>query len=501
MIRALAVVITLALMGLALVRLEAETAGLAVERLALGGTPVTVFRDPEAGPAPAVVISHGFAGSQGLMAPFATTLARAGYVAITYDSLGHGANPAPLTGDTGSVEGATAALRTQLAEVVAFAREAPGTDGRIALLGHSMASDIVVREAIADPGIAATIAVSLFSPAVTADAPRNLLVITGALEPGLTDEALRVAGLAAGAPARPFVTAGDPEAGTARRAVLSPGVEHVGVLYSATSQREARDWLDLAFARDPSAAAPDDRARWIGLWFLAVTGLAWGLAPLLPRLGPTAPRGTRRWRAFGTATVLPALLTPVAAQILPEGLLPAPVADYLTVHFLIYGLLTALILWRAGWTGIFRVPPVRLVAAVAAFVLFALALIYLPVDRYVTAFGLQPGRFALYATLLLGLLPYFLADEALTRSPHAPRFAYALTKIAFLVSISLAIALDPSRLFFLVLILPVMVIFFVLFGLFSAWTHRATGAPAVAGLACAALFAWAIAVTFPVLGV
>ena len=53
-------------------------------------------------------------------------------------------------------------------------------DGRLAVLGHSMASDIVVRFAEEHPEVSATIAVSMFSPAVTATAPRNLLVIDGA---------------------------------------------------------------------------------------------------------------------------------------------------------------------------------------------------------------------------------------------------------------------------------------------------------------------------------
>ena len=64
-------------------------------------------------------------------------------------------------------------------------------DGRLAVLGHSMASDIIVRFAQAAPDVAATIAVSMFSPVVTATTPRNLLVITGEWEGMLKREALR----------------------------------------------------------------------------------------------------------------------------------------------------------------------------------------------------------------------------------------------------------------------------------------------------------------------
>jgi hypothetical protein len=44
-----------------------------------------------------------------------------------------------------------------------------------------------------------------------------------------------------------------------------------------------------------------------------------------------------------------------------------------------------------------------------------------------------------------------------------------------------------------------MVPFFLAFGLVSRWTYRRTNSPFVAGLANAVVFAWAIAVTFPLL--
>jgi hypothetical protein len=42
-----------------------------------------------------------------------------------------------------------------------------------------------------------------------------------------------------------------------------------------------------------------------------------------------------------------------------------------------------------------------------------------------------------------------------------------------------------------------MLLFFLIYGLFSAWAYRRTGHPFVAGIANAFAFAWAIAVTFP----
>jgi len=366
--------------------------------------------------------------------------------------------------------------------------------------------------AVADPSVAATVGVSLFSPEVTATAPRNLLVVTGAWEAGLVDEALRVAGLAEGRPAEPFVTLGDPAAGDARRAVIAPRVEHVGVLYSPVALAETRDWLDLVFGRGaaagagaPGAPAPPDaavdgRGGWLLLWLAGVLGLAWGAAPLLPRLAPAAPAAPARWRGFALALAAPAVAAPLVATRLPQGLLPAPVADYLAAHFLIWGLVAGLVLWRAGWTaGLAAQRPARLAAAALALVGFGLVAIYWPIDRFVGALAPQPERLALLAALALGMLPYFLADEILTRAPAAPRAAYPLAKLALLASLGLAIALDPPRLFFLALILPLTLIFFTLFGLISRWSFQATGSPLPAACANTILFAWAIAATFPIL--
>jgi chorismate mutase len=104
----------------------------------------------------------------------------------------------------------------------------------------------------------------------------------------------------------------------------------------------------------------------------------------------------------------------------------------------------------------------------------------------------------------LGVLPMPQSEEAdpwwrrmARRGERVPRGAYAATKLAFVVSLALAVALDFERLFFLVMIVPVILVFFVIYGLFSGWAERRTGHPLTGGIANAVAFAWAIAVTFP----
>ena len=101
--------------------------------------------------------------------------------------------------------------------------------------------------------------------------------------------------------------------------------------------------------------------------------------------------------------------------------------------------------------------------------------------------------------MMIGTLCYFLSDEWLTRGRHSGRGAYALSKLMFLVSLGIATALDFERLFFLMIIIPVILLFFLIFGLFSSWIYKRTSDPLVAGIAHAFAFAWAIGVTFPIL--
>ncbi len=99
----------------------------------------------------------------------------------------------------------------------------------------------------------------------------------------------------------------------------------------------------------------------------------------------------------------------------------------------------------------------------------------------------------------VGTLSFFVADEWLTRGTGAGRGAYAASKLAFLASLGIAVGLDFERLFFLLIIVPVIVLFLIVHGLFSAWAYRRTGHRWAAGIANAVVFAWAIDVTFPLL--
>ena len=486
---------------IALLRLGEMREGLRIETRQQGSQPVTVFRPADSTQNPPVVlVAHGFAGSQQLMQPLALTLARNGYVAVTFDFPGHGRNAEPMRGGLKEERRSLRVLMGSMEDMRALALQLSGGEP-YAVLGHSMASDIVVRHAQAHPDVAATVAISLFAPSIKADtaanSPRNLLVVDGALEPdAMTKEALRVTGGAALDDTR-----GDFVAGTARLATLAPGVEHIGVLYSRHTLAQSVTWLDRAFGKTPTsspALAPE--GPWIGLLLAGVVALAWPLSFLLPRAGNGAQASPRRrwwaWRGQAPVVLLPALLTPIILWKVPGQFLPILLGDYLLLHFALYGLLTLVGMWHL------REPlpgarPLPLVMATSATALYALLAVGLGVNAFVLNLEPVAPRMPLIAALVCGTLPWFLADEWMSRSPFAARGTYLASKCAFLASLVLAIALNPGRLFFLAIIVPAILLLFVVYGLFSRWTFARTGHPAVAAVANALAFAWFVALSFP----
>jgi len=489
--RWLVLIAACALALLAVYRLESDSSGLTRTTLMVDTTPATVWRLAGAGDAPVVVIAHGFAGSRQLMDSFALTLAQAGYIAVSFDFVGHGRNPVPMSGDVTVVEGTTRVLMDELGRVSDAALALPGADGRLGLVGHSMASDVVVRQAIRDPRVGAVVAVSMFSTALTADEPANLLVIAGEWEGMLANEALNALRLADPAAAL-GQTVGDPATETGRRAVLTPNTEHVSVLYAPATLRETRGWLDLSFSRDSDGPVVR-RGGWIALLIAAVVALGWPLAGLARGLRAAGPPVRLSRGLFLLAVLGPALATPLLLWPFDKRFLPVLVADYLALHFLVYGLL-GLALLAYGRAVRVDVTAVVLAAVVA---LFGIGLFGGMLDRYVAAFFPTMERAAIIAAMAVGAVPFMLADAFLTEGGRAPLWRVLLVRGMALASLGLAVALDFDRLFFLVIILPVILVFFLLFGTVGGWVGRASWRPAAAGIGLGVFLAWALGVTFP----
>lgn len=501
-----------ALLACGVARLEQARQGISITAAQVGTMPATVFRRATApADAPVVVITHGFAGSQQLMQPLALTLAANGYTAVTFDLPGHGADPAPMSGGMADPQRSMDTLLAAIDAAMQWAGHLAPPGAGCAILAHSMSADLVVQYAQAHPEVWATVALATSAPGITEhsapDRPRNLLVVEGALETRLHGAALRALSPVGGTGARTDVTYGRFADGTARRAVFAAGVEHIGVLYSTQAAAEAVAWLDQAAGKPPGTLAPPTVAAYgrpLGYLLIGVLGLAWSLARLLPRVatgpanaGATLPRQPARWRRAWPLLVVPALLTPLLLWPVRSALLPILLGDYLALHFALYGLITVGLLWRRGAARLPRARVAALAGATLAWAAFDVLAIGVPVHRYLFNLALIPERWQLLPVVALATLCWFLADEALTRGPLAPRAAYFASKAAFLVALIIAIALDPMHLFFLALIVPAILLMFVIYGLFSRWSVRSIGHPAPAAIANALAVAWFVAAVFP----
>lgn len=481
---ALVVAVILLLTGLG--QLQGARGAVEIRGDQVGATPVSVYRlAGSLPPAPAVVIAHGFAGSRQLMEAYALTLAQAGYVVVSFDFLGHGRHPDPMRGDLTSVEGTTQLLMDQTAEVIDYARTVPGADGRIALLGHSMATDVLVRQALRERQVMPLVMLSMFSGAVTPEAPKRLLAISGAWEGWLRAEAVKMLRqVDPTAEEGETVQAGD----VLRRAVVAPGVEHVGILYSGTGMREARAWLNAAF--DRTATGPvAQTGGWILLTLAGLVLLAWPLSGFLPAGKP--PRSLAPGE-FWLAALVPPVVAPLIATSVKTTILPVLVADYLTLHLLIYGALTLISLRGLGYR-VGRYDG----AALAFLVIYGIAVFGGFLDTYVASFMPAGPRPLIIMAIALGAVPYMLGEARLLEAGNAPLGRRLAARGLFLGSLGLAVALDFERLMFLLFIVPVILLFFAIFGSMGGWAGRRTGSAGATGVALGLILAWALGVTFP----
>ncbi|WP_420409747.1 alpha/beta hydrolase [Hoeflea sp.] len=466
--------------------LERVRSSLEIESLELGSTPVTRYQLPGS-TGPVVVVAHGFAGSRQIMQAYSLNLAQAGYRVLAFDFQGHGRNPRPMSGDVSSIDGTTALMIAETRRVIASAHALPG-DQPVSLLGHSMATDILVRSAIAEREdnrpVAAVVAISMFSEAVTATMPERLLIVSGQWESRLRQAALNAVQLVEGdAEEGELVTSGT----VARLALVAPWVEHVGVLYSPTAVRAAVNWLDETYGRENnSTIAPT------GFWILLLlAGIVAVFYPLVARLPGRETMRDLSNRRFLTAVILPAIAAPIVVAPFYDNFLPVLVADYLMIHLAVFGMLQ---LWLSGRAREIARPVSWRAAGLLTF--WGIAVFGLALDRYAASFWPNGERLVLIVLLALGTVPFMLGDSIVTGAGRGALWRRIAARILLLASLIAGALIDPENLTFVLIVLPVFMLFFFVHGLMGRWVARRSGAVA-AGLGLGLCLAWALGVSFP----
>jgi hypothetical protein len=465
----------------ALVALERQRAGLVVERMTLAGAPATIWRQADATAAPVAIVAHGYAGSRQMMRAIAMTLARSGHLAVAFDFHGHGRHPVPMTGDVTSLDGVTEQLVRQTVAVTEAARQLPSASGPVALVGHSMATDVVVRAAARIEGARDVVAISMYSDAVTAEFPERLLVLSGAREGRLREVALDRVRLVDAA-ATEGETVGD--SGVARRAAVAPWVGHVGVLYSPTTLAEVRDWVTSP--RSAGEAALPATGAWVAVLLGALLALGASAASLLGRPEPVDPLPARRVLLAIVAPAAPALLVALAV---PSDLFGLAAFGPLAAFFAVWG--GVQIALARPRLAVRTFAP----AGFALVLVWGLGLFAPALDRYGASFVPAGPRLPVMALLLAGTVPFAVADAILLRGAGWPlRLLARAVPIAALLAAMLIV--PPLGTAFTVL--PVMVLFWVVYGTVGGRVAVRTG-PLAPGLALGVILAWAIAASTPLL--
>ncbi len=459
--------------------LESARQGLTFTELREGPTPVTEITNSTGGPA--IVVAHGFAGSRQMMLSYATSLAQAGYTVYSFDFEGHGRHPDPMRGDVTSIEGTTQRLVDQTIRIVDTV-----SDGEVpvGLLGHSMATDVLARVARARGDVGPVVLLSAFSEAIDETAPGDLLLITGAWEPGLAEFAEHALQMA-----DPNAAMGDlvETESLRRKAMLAPAVEHVAILHSRAGMQAAEEWFNAFYGRTPTPHVSVQTGWPLIALLVAITILFRPIIRLLPRV--EVERQELNLFGFCVATLVPAVLTPLLAYPFELSFLNVLVADYLALHLAIYGVLQLLILrWLKGPS----MKPDLTAAALLAF--WAVVVFGMALDRYGANFWPGPGRLSLIAALCLGTVPFMIADSRL--ADGAALWQRITGRVAFFASLGVAVALDFEGLFFLIMIAPVLVLFYLTFGTMGRIASRQVG-PSPAGLGLGLALAWALGVSFP----
>ncbi len=187
------------------------------------------------------IICHGYAGSKEMMRQLAFDISNAGSNAVIFDFIGHGSNSQKLVNNPTELSGTTQQLVDQLIGIINFLKTKYGSEIKINLIGHSMASDIVIR-ASENQNITSIAAISPYSTKVTSNFPQDLLLISGQFERHLRKHSLKFSQLV------------DPDAdenieysngNIRRKASYSKNTGHVSVIYSPYTSREIIEWFDL----------------------------------------------------------------------------------------------------------------------------------------------------------------------------------------------------------------------------------------------------------------
>jgi dienelactone hydrolase len=445
---------------------------------------------------PLVVVAHGFSADQQIMSTISRSLAAHGFAVLAIDFRGHGSNTHAFEGD----------IIDDLKAALDWADTSPYVDHtRYAVLGHSMGASAALEFASRDPRVKAVVPVSGGDIIDDTRVPTKILFLDAENDPSQIKD-------------RQDELVTELNGKTDLRHVTVKGKDHVTILFSNTAIRETVNWLDDAFGtHGTTTGRTDGRLGTVGLYMLMALVLIFGAGLAVGRLAPAVARAEVRWTAGGQGllVVIGALIVamPLIALGSPASFIPAIVGDAQVGYLGLAGGLLFVgraLARRANWDGAVATRLTAgnswfpdewrgtalagLAGAVAVYVLL------LPLSVVFHRLVPTPERFVIWVVATLLFAPIYLASEALIRRGT---FRVAVgwgiaSRIVTLIVVALGIRVGflPG---FLSLILPILAIFYLLLELFAAGVYRRNANVAAIAFAEAALLAWLLATSVPVI--
>jgi len=467
---------------------------------AVPGAPALPAPPPRGERPPAVLLAHGFASDRILLSSLARRLAQSGYAVLTIDLRGHGANRNPIPDGRARPDW----LFQDVSAAVEFLRGSPYVDGsRIALIGHSMGAFATLDFATRDSGLDGVVAISGAQTLVGPYRPANVLFLFASADPpGLQARATALAADLAGTDrVEDSKTYGDLARGTAVRLEEVPGVNHLTIVFSASTAARVLRWLDAVFRVERASAPPDLADRRLAPFGVAMfgalvllAGVGWTCGGLAHGLEERPARGGAAGLVVLAAGLL--LAQAVLAVGVPLAFLSLEVGDVVVSLLALAGGL----LLCAGALRARPIPFGELRLALAPGAVGA-AGVYL----LLTPLGVVGHRTAPSAERLLAaagaavlLLPFFLAFEAVLRRGGLVRATLLgvsgrIVVVAALV-VGVRLGVVPPV---VMLMVPMLVVLFLLFEVFASGAYAASRNWLVIAVAESGWLAWLVAVVMP----
>ena len=451
---------------------------------------------------PAVVLIHGFMADRKLMSVLARRLAENGYAVLAIDVNGHGENSNPFGGGVGDA----GSLREDVKQAVDYLRSNPFVDGsRIAVMGHSMGAGAALDYATHDPNLKGAVMISggwQLGP----QRPKNALFIYAERDPDMIQDAspALAAHVADVAQIELGKTYGEFAQGSAVEAIRVPGVDHVTIVYSAAAATTIVRWLDSTFGITRTGAIEVADGR-LGATGLALLVFVIALVPMGRVCGSMVADwagerpGPSGW--IGLLILGGALIAsmPLAGAD-PASFVPVVVGDIQLSWFGVAGLIIVVVLalsHRLDWYRIREGAGAAILAAAGGFAVAYVCQVAMSVAFHHQS--MSPERLMVMAMASVLLFPFWMGFELLVRrgGPVISTVWAVLGRILIVVLMAAGVSLGLLP-FFLMLILPIIVLNFVMIEIFAASAYSASRNLTLIAVFETLWFAWLIAAASPI---